>query len=56
MPGVSRLYHGVAAAVEEVKDARVFAGIHFRTATEAGTTLGADAAAYVVEHLFQRVN
>jgi PAP2 superfamily len=56
MLGVSRRFHGVAAALEEVKNARIFAGIHFRSATEAGTTLGADAAAYVIEHLFQRVD
>ena len=56
MLGVSRSFHGVAAALEEVKDARIFAGIHFRTATEAGTAIGADAATYVIDHLFQRVD
>ena len=56
MLGVSRRFHGFGAALEDVKDARIFAGIHFRTATEAGTQLGADAATYVIEHLFQRVN
>ena len=56
MLGVSRRFHGFGAALEDVKDARIFAGIHFRTATEAGTQIGADAAIYVIEHLFQRVN
>jgi hypothetical protein len=56
MLGVSRSFHGVAAALEEVKEARIFAGIHFRTATEAGTAIGADAATYVIDHLFQRVD
>jgi PAP2 superfamily protein len=56
MLGVARQFHGLAAALEEVKNARIFAGIHFRTATEAGTTLGADVAAHVIEHLFQRVD
>jgi len=56
MIGVTRQFHGFTEALEDVKNARIFAGIHFRTATEAGTTLGADAANYVLEHLFQRVD
>ena len=56
MLGVSSQFHGVAAALEEVKDARVSSGIHFRTATEAGTTLATGAANYVLGHLLQRVN
>ena len=56
MIGVTREFHGFANALEDVKDARVFAGIHFRTATEAGSTLGAGVANYVLEHLFQRVD
>jgi hypothetical protein len=56
MIGVTRQFHGLSNALEDVKNARIFAGIHFRTATEAGTTLGAGAANYVLEHLFQRVD
>jgi hypothetical protein len=56
MLGVTREYQGVGAALEGVKEARIFAGIHFRTATEAGTTLGAAAADYLLENKFQRVN
>jgi len=56
MIGVTRQFNGFKQALEDVKNARIFAGIHFRTATEAGTTLGAGMANYVLEHLFQPVN
>jgi hypothetical protein len=56
MIGVTREFHGFSQALEDVKNARIFAGIHFRTATEAGTTLGAGVADYVIEHLFQKVD
>ena len=55
MPGVIRSYPSFSAALEEVKNARVFAGIHFRSATEDGVKLGMDVAHYVLEHKFQRV-
>lgn len=54
--GVTRSFHGFAEALEEMRDARINAGIHFRTATEDGTTLGAAVAQYVLEHEFQRVH
>ena len=54
--GVTRSFHSFTAALEEVKDARIFAGIHFRTACEDGTTLGKAVAQYVLEHKFQRVH
>jgi hypothetical protein len=38
-----------------VKNARIFAGIHFRTACEDGATLGQQVAQYVLENNFQRV-
>jgi hypothetical protein len=50
MPGVTRSFRSFAAALEEVKNARVFAGIHFRAATEDGQALGANVAGYVIEH------
>ena len=56
MLGVTREYRNVNDALEGVKNARIFAGIHFRTATEAGTTLGAAAADYLLENKFQKVN
>lgn len=56
MIGVVRRFHGFSQALEDVKNARIFSGIHFRTATEAGTKLGRDAATYLLEHLFQKVD
>ena len=54
--GVIRSFHSFADALEEMKDARINAGIHFRTATEDGTTLGAAVAEYVLDHKFQRIH
>jgi hypothetical protein len=56
MLGVRQTYHGPADALEQVKDARIFAGIHFRTACEVGTELGANVARYVIENKFQKLN
>jgi hypothetical protein len=54
--GVTRSFHGFAEALEEMKDALINAGIHFRTATEDGTMLGEAVAQYVLDHEFQRVH
>jgi PAP2 superfamily len=50
MPGVVRYFSSFSAALEEVKNARVFGGIHFRTACEDGQTLGTVVADYIVSH------
>ena len=52
--GVSRTFHSFSEALEDVKDARVFAGIHFRTACDDGTVLGKAVAQYVLHSAFQR--
>jgi len=44
----SRNFPRVADIVNEVSNARVWAGIHFRASTEAGIALGRDVAAYVL--------
>jgi hypothetical protein len=51
--GVSRTFHSLSEALEDVKDARVFAGIHFRTACDDGTVLGKAVAQYVLDNAFQ---
>jgi hypothetical protein len=51
MPGVTRTFHSFSAALEEVKNARVFGGIHFRTACVDGTALGIAVADYVMSHV-----
>jgi hypothetical protein len=53
MPGVVRSFHSFSAALDEVKNARVFAGIHFRSATDDGQILGASVADYVLDHAVQ---
>jgi len=56
MPGVFRSFKSFSSALEEVKNARIFAGIHFRTACEVGTQLGANIARFILENKFQRVD
>ena len=56
MLGVQQDYQGPADALEQVKNARIFAGIHFRTACDVGTALGATVANYVLQTKFQRLN
>jgi hypothetical protein len=56
MIGVTRSFHSFTDALEEVKNARVFAGIHFRTACNDGANLGKAVAEYVLEHKLQRVH
>src|SRR5438309_2883184 len=51
----TRTFDRFSDALEEVIDARVWAGIHFRTADEQGAKLGKKVAHYVDKHYFQRV-
>ena len=53
MPGVVRSFDSFSTALEEVKNARIFAGIHFRSATNDGQTLGVSVAEYVLENAVQ---
>jgi len=50
MPGVTRSFDGFADALVEVQNARIFAGIHFRSATRDGQTLGASVAEFVLQN------
>ena len=56
MLGVTRSFRSFSSALEEVQNARIFAGIHFRKATEDGTTIGANVAEYVLDHVAERVH
>ena len=56
MAGVVRSYKGFSEILEEIKDARVFAGIHFRSACNAGQQLGTGVADYVKANALQRVD
>ncbi|HXY40998.1 MAG TPA: vanadium-dependent haloperoxidase [Vicinamibacteria bacterium] len=48
--GVVRPFHGFHEALEEIKNARIFAGIHFRSACDDGTALGDTVGSYVLAH------
>ena len=54
-PGVVRYYTSLPGAVDEVRDARVYAGIHFRTACVDGQNMGRRVAHYVLDNALQRV-
>jgi membrane-associated phospholipid phosphatase len=55
MPGVVRSFDSFSKALEEVQNARIFAGIHFRSATHDGEVLGESVAGYVLENALQPV-
>src|SRR5262245_7901698 len=55
-PGWVRFYPSFSAAIDEIADARVFAGFHFRTACRDGTILGRDVAAFILENRMQRIH
>lgn len=56
VPGWSRYYPNFSAALDEVIEARVFAGIHFRTACEDGQIVGSNVARYVLDNLMWRIH
>ena len=56
LPGVTRSFTSFSDGVAQVADARVFGGIHFRSACRDGITLGAQVEAYVESHLMLRVD
>jgi hypothetical protein len=55
MPGVVRSFKSFSSALDEVKNARIFAGLHFRFSTDDGETLGASVAEYVLDQTVQPV-
>lgn len=56
MVGVVRMFGDFSQALKEVANARVFAGIHFRAATDDGQAQGASIGRYVVERALQPVH
>jgi len=44
LPGVQGDFSSFTAAVQQVQDARIYAGFHYRFSTEDGATLGAQVA------------
>jgi hypothetical protein len=53
--GTTRSFDRFSDALKEVIDARVWAGIHFRTADTQGAVLGKKVAYYLEKHYFQPV-
>jgi hypothetical protein len=43
----------IQAVLDELQAARIYGGMHFRSATVAGAALGASAAQWMVKHHFQ---
>lgn len=50
MLGVTRSFTSFSAALDEIKDARIFAGIHYRTACNDGQVTGQAVANYIFEN------
>ena len=54
-PGQPRHFDRFSDALKEIVDARVWGGIHFRTADVQGTVLGKKVAHWLRKHYFQAV-
>jgi PAP2 superfamily len=54
-PGETRYYDRFSDALKEIIDARIWAGLHFRTADVQGAVLGRKVAHYMAKHYFQPV-
>jgi hypothetical protein len=52
--GVTRQWQTFSQAVDEVVDARVYSGIHFRNSDEVGVRLGKQVAQFVMTHALRR--
>ena len=55
-PSWVRFYPSFSAAIAELADARVFAGIHFRTACRDGGILGSHVADFILENRMRRIH
>ncbi len=54
--GDMRFFSSFSTAVDEIADARVFAGIHFRAACDDGAAAGSEVAVHILENLMARVH
>jgi hypothetical protein len=53
--GLTRSFTGFSQAIDEIVDARVWSGIHFRTADEQGAKIGRQVSKWRDRHYFQAV-
>jgi hypothetical protein len=49
LPGVERSFTSLSSAIGQVENARVWGGIHFRTACVTAANMGAEIAQYVTQ-------
>ena len=56
LPGVPRGFTTFSSAVQQVEDARIYAGFHFRFSCTDAATLGAQVARYITSTLMQPVH
>ena len=56
MPCVTRKFHNFTAALSEVVNARIYGGIHFRTACVDGTAVGVAVGDYIATHALSPVH
>ena len=54
--GWVRVFPSFSAAIDDVADARVFAGIHFRIACRDGRTVGESVAGFILENRMRRIH
>ena len=52
-PGETRYFNRFSDALNEITDARIWAGLHFRTADIQARILGRKIAKYMAKHYFQ---
>lgn len=54
LSGITRQWGSLSEAVQEVIDARVYSGIHFRNSDEVGARMGRQVAQFVLKHALRR--
>jgi hypothetical protein len=54
VPGVTLHYTRFSQIADDISDARIYGGIHFRFDQEAGADLGRDIGTYVYKHNLRR--
>jgi hypothetical protein len=55
VPGLTLHYRRLSEITDDISDARIFGGIHFRFDQDAGADLGHDIATYIYQHNLRRV-
>ena len=53
-PGFPRQWTAFSQGVDEVIEARIYSGIHFRTADEVGARVGRQVARFVLTHTLKK--